>query len=92
MRRKFGAIGYILGGIILVVAAAAAVLALSGPKSGHVFDEAKQVGRTAASFPAADEDYFKDMDGGVALTPTRSKGAITGLFGPAATTVSGIIL
>jgi hypothetical protein len=29
-----------------------------------VKDEAMQAGRTAASFPAADEDYFADMDGG----------------------------
>ena len=30
---------------------------------GHVQDEALSVGRMAASFPAADEDYFKGMDG-----------------------------
>ena len=29
---------------------------------------------TAASFPQADEDYFHDMDGGVALTPDEIKG------------------
>src|SRR4051794_36892899 len=33
------------------------------PKPGTVLDEAMQAGRTAASFPAADEDYFHDMDG-----------------------------
>ena len=31
-------------------------------------------GPTAASFPAADEDYFHDMDGGVALTREEIKG------------------
>jgi hypothetical protein len=30
--------------------------------SGEVVDEAMCVGRTAESFPAADEDYFRDMD------------------------------
>ncbi len=31
-------------------------------------------GRAAQSFPAADEDYFHDMDGGLALTPDEIKG------------------
>jgi hypothetical protein len=55
------------------------VLALSGcgkksPTPGSVKDEALAVGRTAESFPAADEDYFKDMDGGVQLTSSEIKG------------------
>ncbi|MBV8436314.1 MAG: hypothetical protein JOY95_02230 [Silvibacterium sp.] len=33
-----------------------------GPEPGHVQDEALRAGRNAASFPAADEDYFHDMD------------------------------
>jgi hypothetical protein len=33
-----------------------------------------QVGRTAQSFPAADEDYFSAMDGGVELTSNEVKG------------------
>ena len=32
-------------------------------QTGHIFDEAKQVGRTVHSFPAAGEDYFHNMDG-----------------------------
>ena len=32
------------------------------------------VGRDAASFPAANEDYFHAMDGGIALTPDEVKG------------------
>jgi hypothetical protein len=46
----------------------------SGPRPGQVIDEARAAGRDAASFPAADEDYFHDMDGGVALTPEEVKG------------------
>jgi hypothetical protein len=42
---------------------------------GHVLDEARQAGRSAASLPAATEDYFHDMDGGIAL----AKDAATGL-------------
>jgi hypothetical protein len=45
------------------------------PKPGTVLDEARTAGRPAASFPAADEDYFADMDGGVTKTmsePERS--------------------
>jgi hypothetical protein len=39
-----------------------------------VVDEARQAGRAAQTFPAADEDYFQGMDGGVALTPGEVKG------------------
>ena len=46
---------------------------------GKVNDEAKSVGRDASSFPAADEDYFHDMDGGVALTSDEVKGRNTWL-------------
>jgi hypothetical protein len=45
-----------------------------GPQPGQVLDEARRAGRTAASFPAADEDYFHDMDGGIALTADEIKG------------------
>jgi cytochrome c5 len=45
-----------------------AVFTLAGcgkePEPGTVKDEALAHGRTAASFPAATEDYFADMDGG----------------------------
>ncbi len=41
---------------------------------GTVLDEARQAGRSAASFPHASEDYFHDMDGGLALTPEEIKG------------------
>ncbi|RZL87868.1 MAG: hypothetical protein EOP82_24940 [Variovorax sp.] len=44
------------------------------PQPGDVFDEAKLAGRDASSFPHASEDYFRDMDGGVALTPEEIKG------------------
>ena len=44
------------------------------PAPGTVKDEAMPVGRMAESFPAADENYFKDMDGGVELTANEVKG------------------
>lgn len=44
------------------------------PQPGAVLDEAKLAGRDVASFPHASEDYFHDMDGGVALTPEEIKG------------------
>ncbi|MEO8260236.1 MAG: hypothetical protein ABI868_23015 [Acidobacteriota bacterium] len=37
-------------------------------------DEARQAGRDLASMPAADEDYFHAMDGGIALTPEEVRG------------------
>jgi hypothetical protein len=39
-----------------------------------IVDEARKAGRAAQTFPAADEDYFKGMDGGVALTPGEVEG------------------
>jgi hypothetical protein len=51
----------------------------SSPRPGQVLDEARAAGRDAASFPAAGEDYFHDMDGGVALTPDEVKGRNTWL-------------
>jgi hypothetical protein len=49
----------------------------SQPKPGTVLDEAKQADRPAHSFPAAEEDYFHDMDGGITLTPDEVKGRNT---------------
>ena len=60
--------------VVLVVAGALAFYALPGRRSGHVRDEAIRAGRSAASFPAASEDYFKDMDNGVHLTEDQIKG------------------
>ena len=45
-----------------------------GPEPGQVQDEARLAGRPASSFPAADEDYFHDMDGAIALTSDEVKG------------------
>lgn len=57
---------------LAIVVAAILVINFSGPRSGHVDDEAKQAGLTAAAFnPIAQvdpaNDYFKDMDRGVTL-------------------------
>ena len=41
---------------------------------GGVVDEARLANRSVASFPAADEDYFADMDGGARLSPEEAKG------------------
>jgi len=52
---------------------------LKQPKPGHVKDEALRAGRDASTFPAADEDYFHDMDGGIdlkALAPAADKSAL----------------
>ncbi len=39
-----------------------------------VLDEARLAGRDAASLPGADEDYYRDMDSGVPLTPAQAVG------------------
>lgn len=49
----------------------------SQPKPGTVLDEVRQAHRDAASIPAADEDYFHDMDGGIALNASEIKGRNT---------------
>jgi hypothetical protein len=46
----------------------------SGPVKDHPVDEAMQAGRDLASFPAADEDYYHDMDGGGQLSVDEVKG------------------
>jgi hypothetical protein len=47
------------------------------PRPGSVLDEARLAHRDAASFPAAGEDYFHDMDGAPALTPEEIRGRNT---------------
>lgn len=59
---------YLLAGLLL-----AGVADLAGATSGPP-DEAMRAGRTADSFPPADENYFKAMDGGIPLTPDEVKG------------------
>jgi hypothetical protein len=69
-----------LTNIRLVAALAAAMLATAcnnsapAPVPGQVLDEARRAGRDAASFPHANEDYFRDMDRGVQLTEDEIKG------------------
>ena len=48
---------------------------ISPAKSGQaLLDEAKRAGREAPSFPQAGEDYFHDMDNGVAADTRRDQG------------------
>src|SRR5579864_3851868 len=50
---------------------------IAAPSCKHheqAIDEARQAGRDAASFPAADEDYYHDMDGGLTLTKSQVVG------------------
>jgi hypothetical protein len=66
--------------IITVMSLCAMALVSCGTdqgRPGEVLDEARRVGRAPASFPAADEDYFRDMDGGVALAGEEVKGRNT---------------
>ena len=47
-----------------------------GHGSGAVLDEALCAGRDGRSFPAADEDYFRDMDYGVTKDPSQVASAL----------------
>ncbi|HEY3167818.1 MAG TPA: hypothetical protein VGK57_11350, partial [Candidatus Binatia bacterium] len=60
--------------LLLLVVVAAWGCGKRSPEPGTVKDEALTVGRNTESFPAADEDYFKDMDGAVELTANEVKG------------------
>ncbi len=61
-------------GLLLIIVLALLFLQRGGPQPGKVRDEAMIAGRAANSFPAADEDYFKDMDNGVQLSTDEVKG------------------
>ena len=63
--------------VLLVLAALIGCAKLEQPQPGQVLDEARRAGRTVASFPAADDDYFGDMDGRIALTAEEIKGRNT---------------
>ncbi|MFL5334071.1 MAG: hypothetical protein ACJ8H8_13035 [Geminicoccaceae bacterium] len=58
---------------LLVTALSCLVSPMAGAQSS-VPDEAKVAGRSAASFPPADEDYFHGMDNGIPLTSEEVKG------------------
>lgn len=60
--------------LLLLVGAGVLIYWWSLPRPGHVKDEALLAGRDASSFPAADEDDFHDMDGGVTLSAEEIKG------------------
>jgi len=63
--------------LVLLIAPLMATCSKEHAQPGAVLDEATRAGRTAASFPAADEDYFREMDGGIALTPDEVRGRNT---------------
>ncbi|HEY3674854.1 MAG TPA: hypothetical protein VGK84_02575, partial [Candidatus Tumulicola sp.] len=62
---------------LALVLGALAILPACAGHSQTVQDEAKAAGREPSSFVAADEDYFRAMDGGIALTPGEIKGRNT---------------
>ncbi len=51
-----------------------AVVCISSCSHAHPKDEAMRANRTPESFPAADEDYFHDMDSALVLTSDEVKG------------------
>ena len=65
--------------LALVVIAVAGTVGYLRLHHEPIQDEALLAGRTVASFPAASEDYFHDMDGGIALTAAEIQGRNTWL-------------
>jgi len=78
MSRRKGILLGVLAAVTVVVVAVVVIAARDGkPKPGTVKDEALLAGRNAESFPAAEEDFFREMDGGyrgVTLSPDEVKG------------------
>src|SRR5262245_43760935 len=73
-----------LAGAAAIVGLSLAGCDVNQPQPGTVVDEGMQAGRTASTFKAAtvdaaNPDYFRDMDGGVGLTPDEAAGRITWL-------------
>src|SRR6266568_2245535 len=67
-----------LRSVVIILPLCLILLASCGKdQPGQVLDEASRAGRSPASFPAAEEDYFRSMDGGVALTPEEVQGRNT---------------
>ena len=64
----------ILQRLALALLTLATIGCASQGKPGQVLDEAMRANRNAASFPAADEDYFHDMDGALPLTREEVQG------------------
>jgi hypothetical protein len=60
--------------IVLLVTTAMVGCGPHQPKAGTVKDEALRANRTAASFPAAGEDYFHAMDGAIDFKPDEVQG------------------
>ena len=58
----------------LLLPLACAFIVGCAQRSGHLLDEARVAQRGPDSFVAADEDFFHDMDGGIALTPAEVRG------------------
>ncbi len=63
--------------ILIAVVTVMIIIAGRDKPMQQVQDEAMRAGRDLASFTIADEDYFHEMDGGVALTPDEVKGRNT---------------
>ena len=65
-----------IGAVIVACSTLVPDLFSCGTGAGQVKDEALCVGRQAESFPAADEDYFRDMDYGVTQHPDQVAAAL----------------
>src|SRR6202022_4067501 len=69
--------------LLVVLGAGLALLLSCGGipplQGGQGLDEARRAGRSAQTFPAAGEDYFHDMDGGIPLSAEEIKGRNTWL-------------
>jgi hypothetical protein len=76
-RRLAGFAPVTLAAALFATAAFTACGSSQPGRPGHVLDEAAKVNRSAESFKAADEDYFRDMDGGVKLEKGEVEGRNT---------------
>src|SRR3954464_15616139 len=73
-RRSFGIPHVASMSAVAIIAAVIAGCGPDQPKPGTVLDEAMRANRSAASMPAAGEDYFHNMDGALPLSPEEVQG------------------
>src|SRR5690242_9143835 len=80
MKKGSPLIALMRAGLVILVLSCCSTIPLGsscGSGAGRVLDEAKCAGRTAESFPGADEDYFRDMDYGATKDPAQIAAALS---------------
>src|SRR5262245_48547234 len=77
MRKVLKFLALVVVGVVLTVGVARAVSLWKTRDRGPAMDEAMAAGKKPSDFPHATNDFFRDMDNGIPLTPAEVKGRNT---------------